>query len=73
MTFVIIQADRDCCVAGACGPVLGGMAETEGSGFKSRTNSSKGVYKRNGETMAICHKTIPKSYGGPTNSKANTR
>ncbi|KOO33937.1 hypothetical protein Ctob_010753 [Chrysochromulina tobinii] len=48
------------------------MAETEGSGFKSRTNSSKGVYKRNGETMAICHKTIPKSYGGPTNSKANT-
>ena len=73
MTFIIISSGSRllCCWCLRAG--LGGMAETEGSGFRSRTNSSKGVYKRNGETMAICHKTIPKSYGGPTNSKANTR
>ena len=64
MTFIIISSGSRllCC-----------WCLRAGSGFKSRTNSSKGVYKRNGETMAICHKTIPKSYGGPTNSKANTR
>ena len=28
----------------------------------SRTSSSRGVYRRNGEVLAIPHKTIPKSY-----------
>jgi len=48
------------------------LSRTRMEAYYSRTNSSKGVYKRNGETMAICHPVLPKSYGGPTNSKANT-
>ena len=32
--------------------------------FQSRTGSSKGVFKRNGEVMAVSHPVMPKSYAG---------
>ena len=32
--------------------------------FQSRTGSSRGVYKRNGEIIAVTHKVMPKSYAG---------
>lgn len=48
-------------------------SEYDEAAYKSRTGSSRGVYKRNGEIMAVTHKVQPKSYGGPTNGASNTR
>jgi len=35
---------------------------SSGSGFQTRTGSSRGVFKKNGETMAVVHPTMVKSY-----------
>ena len=46
-------------------------ADAAMDGFVSKTGSSRGMYKRNGEWIAIAHEVPTKSYNQPQGGKGN--